>query len=200
MDKSIRLPLIRGELKVPATELGSDEWLTLVEHTLGLCKPQIKFFTGFTSLQEEVKKYPIKQVPNISFDIKDELLYGGIWDNPRFIMLTLPPQGRDEVMQAKGKADILLLTREAKILLWYREFTWAHGNMTGGIVTTDTRWGFRYLEVKDLKPYLTPKVGMRILRQLHLVAEQSYEARQKYAESMRNLRDTLGSMHQAIAQ
>lgn len=191
MDKSIRLALVRGELKVPAKELDPNEWLELVEEALSLCRPHAKFFGGFQLLYEIAKHDGIQTAKKFELHETRDLDARRV----RCIRLTWPSKSRQLGFGAESN---LLYTQEGKVLLWYREFIRAQGNMAGGFITIDNLWNLFPLEDGALKRHLDDTTGVEILERLHLFATQGYETRHKHAESMRDLRDTLGRMNTAI--
>lgn len=183
MDKSIRLPLVLGELKVPAKELDQGEWLILIEHALKLCRPQVKYFPGYQTV-EDIARFELPRSRTKNFDVCDP---SAVMEK-RYIRLTKAEGQRGR----GGKEDVILLSPESELFHWERTFVWEGSFNTG--VFSEQLWKFRYLLHQELKQYLSFEIGTAILKKLALVANQGYENRLKHAESMRNLHGTLGSL------
>lgn len=189
MDKSIRLPLVLGELKVPASELDSDEWLELFRRALDLCQPQVKYFPGFKPLANIAQRgFPLARTryfkieSDVQVDVRGE---------PRCIMLTdrsLFDGGRG----SGGKEDILLLTQRAEVVRWHRVYIWDGPHESG--IFVDYLWRFTSPNNYWLKQYLSAKTGPGILRMLGNAAKEGYENRLKHAESMLQLHGKLCGM------
>lgn len=191
MDKSIRLPLVLGELKVPASELDIEEWFGLITYALELCRHQTKYFPGFQSVEQISLDLPRSR--SKGFQVVSGNTLVNLSDQPRCIRLTKAEGQRGH----GGSEDILLLTQKSEILHWRRSFVWEGPFNTG--VFSEQLWRFQYLHGHDLKEYLSPGVGIAILKSLTVAAGQAHENRLTHAESMRTLRDTLSSFSAKFA-
>ncbi len=183
MDKSIRLPLVLGVLKVPAEQLDQGEWIVLIERALAFCKPHIKFFPGFKSVEDCGKELSLCRANDFKIEVDnvDMVSY------PRFAVIA---------GKKVGAPVILLLTREGELVEWQRSSRWVGAQSIG--VRTDYLWRFRYLSIGDFFAEMTPDTAKEVLQSLQRLVEGYYQVRLKYAESARRLRDTFSGILERI--
>jgi len=54
MDSSNKLNFILGTFRIPATEVKASEWLEIIKAALAICKPYLKYFSGFSPISERL--------------------------------------------------------------------------------------------------------------------------------------------------
>jgi len=193
MDTSIRLKLALGELKVPAAELEPAEWVPIVRKAVDLCRPQLKYFSGFQSAAgwahgEGIKRASVLQVNN------DHL-----YDQQCLVVSRYPNDSAAKIQQER-----LLLNKNGVLIHWLRQFGPRFEGLEreGGstdLVMMDTHWTFSVLaEDKALQQRLNADVGEQVLMHLHLVAKDAWLKRVRHAEAVRDLVDSLVAMRNRI--
>lgn len=198
MDESTRLNFLLGNLRVPNSEITTEEWLRLIAAVLKRSEHWVKYFGGFGPIEDFLNGEVVHETRRETNPLTIKFSRG-INGNTRCLFLCdISSTKRDIKGEQVSEWNKLYLTQKGEFLLWdavYKRFS-----IEACRIEAADRCSFTLLSRQGLRLFLKthPGLGMRLLGQILAAIEDGLANAKMRTDALSSLagytREVLGKI------
>lgn len=212
MDTSTRLAFVLGDLKVGGDEIEPPEWLEILKKALKICKPYLKYLSGFEEIADSLNHH-IHEYDRRATRLDIVEFPEGLNQHTRcfkLAQLSFETEGENRAGREFGTRYVtfhnLLLTQDGRWVRWYTKYerVVSHGlgyrQHRSGITETAVISEFTWLDDRGLLLLLEefPKRVSMILKSFCNMLQQSVEEKQGRLRALETRRNQLAEMMERV--